>query len=40
MKIAVCCAETNSINNRLAEVKAELVKSPYKLGLLIVTVKG
>lgn len=39
MKIAVCCAETNSINNRLAEVKAELVKSPYKLGLLIVTVK-
>lgn len=39
MKIAVCCAETSSINNRLAEVKAELVKSPYKLGLLIVTVK-
>ena len=39
MKIAVCCAETNSINNRLAEVKAELIKSPYKLGLLIVTVK-
>lgn len=39
MKIAVCCAETSSINNRLAEVKAELTKSPYKLGLLIVTVK-
>jgi len=31
--------KTNSINNRLAEVKAELIKSPYKLGLLIVTVK-
>lgn len=38
MKIAVCCAETNSINNRLNEVLKELEKCPYKLGLLIVTV--
>lgn len=39
MKICVCCAETNSINTRLEEIKKELDKSPYKLGLLIVTVK-
>lgn len=39
MKICVCCAETNSINTRLEEIKKELEKSPYKLGLLIVTVK-
>lgn len=38
MKIAVCCAETNSINTRLAEITKELEKCPYKLGLLIVTV--
>lgn len=40
MKIAVCCAETNSINNRLGEVTKELEKYPYKLGLLIVTVQS
>lgn len=39
MKICVCCAETNSINNRLAEIQKELDKYPYKLGLLIVTVR-
>ena len=39
MKICVCCAETNSINNRLDEIKKELDKFPYKLGLLIVTVR-
>lgn len=38
MKVAVCCAETNSINARLTEIKKELDKSPYKIGLLIVTV--
>lgn len=38
MKIAVCCAETNSINTRLREITKELEKNPYKLGLLIVTV--
>lgn len=38
MKICVCCAETNSIKNRLDEVLKELERYPYKLGLLIVTV--
>lgn len=38
MKIAVCCAETNSINTRLDEILKELNKNSYKLGLLIVTV--
>ena len=40
MKIAVCCAETNSINTRLGEITKELEKCPYKLGLLIVTVQS
>lgn len=39
MKICVCCAETRSIKTRLEEIKKELDKCPYKLGLLIVTVK-
>lgn len=39
MKIAVCCAETNSIKARLDEVNKELEKNPYKLGLLIVVVR-
>lgn len=39
MKICVCCAETNSINNRKDEITKELEKYPYKLGLLIVTVR-
>ncbi len=39
MKIAVCCAETRSIELRLKEVLAELEKAPYKLGLLVVTVR-
>lgn len=40
MKIAVCCAETLSINTRLDEITKELEKFPYKLGLLIVTVQS
>lgn len=40
MKIAVCCAETNSIKTRLAEIAKELEKSPYKLGLLLVAVQS
>lgn len=40
MKIAVCCAETNSINTRLSEIIKELEKSPHKLGLLLVTVSS
>lgn len=38
IKFAACCNETNSIKMRLAEIKKELDRSPYKLGLLIVTV--
>lgn len=40
MKIAVCCAETKSIDTRLSEIAKELTKCPYKLGLLIVTVQS
>ena len=40
MKIAVCCAETASINTRLTEIMKELEKCPYKLGLLLVTVNS
>ncbi len=40
MKIAVCCAETNSINTRLSEIQKELEKAPFKLGLLLVTVSS
>ena len=39
IKVAVCCAETNSINNRLDEIRKELDKAPYKIGLLLVTVR-
>lgn len=38
MKILACCAETLSIKNRLEEIRKELEKYPYKLGLLLVTV--
>ena len=38
MYIAVCSSETNSINTRLCEVKAELLKAPWKIGLLVVSV--
>ncbi len=40
MRVAVCCAETNSINARLAEVRKELERYPYKLGLLLVAVNS
>ena len=40
MKIAACCAETNSIKMRLAEIMKELEKSHHKLGLLLVTVQS
>ncbi len=40
IKIAVCCAETNSINTRLSEIMKELEKAPYKLGLLLVCVQS
>jgi hypothetical protein len=38
MYIAVCSSETTSFNNRLGEVKAELSKHPYKVGLLVASV--
>lgn len=37
-KAAVCCNDTTSIKARLGEIKKELSKYPYKLGLLLVTV--
>lgn len=40
IRVAVCCAETLSIKNRLSEIQKELDKAPYKLGLLLVTVKN
>lgn len=40
IKLCVCCAETNSINNRLEEIKKELDKSSYKIGVLVVTVQN
>lgn len=36
--IAACSSETNSLSARLGEVKKELQKCPYKIGLLVVTV--
>ena len=39
IKVAACCAETLSIKNRLDEITKELDKAPWKLGLLLVTVK-
>ena len=39
IRVAVCCAETLSIKNRLDEIEKELEKASYKLGLLLVTVK-
>ena len=39
IKVAVCCAETLSIKNRCDEIQKDLDRYPYKLGLLLVTVK-
>lgn len=39
IKVAVCCAETLSIKNRLEEIQKDLERFPYKLGLLLVSVK-
>ena len=38
MKIVSCCAEKTSLDKRIEEVKDELDKHPYKLGLVYVTV--
>ncbi len=39
LKIAACCAEANSIKNRIEEIQIDLNKNAHKLGLLLVTVK-
>ena len=39
IKVAVCCAESLSIKNRLEELQKELERFTYKLGLLLVSVK-
>lgn len=36
--IAACSSETSSLTARLGEVKKELQKYPYKIGILVVTV--
>jgi hypothetical protein len=36
--IVVCSSETNSFNTRLGEIKEELRKSPYKIGVLVVPI--
>lgn len=36
--IAACSSETNSLTARLGELKKELQKYPYKIGILVVTV--
>lgn len=38
MIIAVCDSGTNSVNTRLGEVQAELKKSPYKFGILVIAI--
>jgi hypothetical protein len=38
MYIAVCSSETDSLKSRLREVKDELEKSPYKIGILAVSI--
>lgn len=40
MKIAVCCAETLSLDKRIKDVTDELEKYPHKLGLVYVTVES
>lgn len=36
MRIVACSAETNSLKNRLEELRAELRKHAYKIGVLVV----
>jgi hypothetical protein len=36
--VAACSSETNSLTARLGEIKKELQKYPYKIGILVVTV--
>lgn len=36
--IAACSSESNSLNTRLSEIKKELQKFPYKIGILVVII--
>lgn len=36
IKICTCCSDTNSIKTRLQEIRSELNKNPYKIGVLLV----
>ena len=36
--VAIACSETASINSRRDELSAELVKNPYKFGILAITI--
>ena len=38
LQIVACSSETNSLKTRLEELRAEIAKSPYKIGLLVVTI--
>jgi hypothetical protein len=38
LQIVACSSETNSLNTRLAELRAEIAKNPYKIGLFVVTI--
>ncbi len=40
LKIAVCCAENQSLKTRLSEITKELERFSYKLGLLMVAVQS
>lgn len=39
VRIAACCAETNSLKARSAEVAADIRKAPYKFGIVIVAIQ-
>lgn len=36
--IAACCSDTISINNRLGEIQNELIKNPFKFGILVIAI--
>ena len=38
LQIVACSTETNSLKTRLEELRAEIAKSAYKIGLLVVTI--
>ncbi len=38
LQIVACSSETNSLRTRLEELRAEVAKNPYKIGLLVVII--